>query len=86
MTYSTVQVSANVPNKTTQRTGITKPLYAALAAWLMAAGAAAAQPARISAPDPTGEWLVAKQVARIRIVDCDGQLVGGRRVGGDTRG
>ncbi len=52
------------------------PLYAALAVWLMAAGAATAQPARISAPDPTGEWLVAKQVARIRIVDCDGHLWG----------
>ena len=27
-------------------------------------------------PDPTGEWLVAKQVARIKIVDCDGRLWG----------
>jgi uncharacterized protein (DUF2147 family) len=66
-----------VPNKTTQRTGITKPLSAALVAWLMAAaGAGTAQPARISTPDPTGEWLVAKQVARIRIVDCDGRMWG----------
>ncbi len=76
MTQSTIQVSANVPNKTTQRTSITKLIYAALTAWFMAAGTAAAQPARISAPDPTGEWLVAKQVARIRIVDCDGELWG----------
>lgn len=38
---------------------------------------AAAQPVRGSAvPDPTGEWLVAKQVARIKIVDCDGRLWG----------
>jgi uncharacterized protein (DUF2147 family) len=35
-----------------------------------------AQPAGISAPDPTGEWLVAKQIARIKIVDCDGRLWG----------
>jgi uncharacterized protein (DUF2147 family) len=52
------------------------PVYAALAVWLMTTGAATAQPARISAPDPTGEWLVAKQYARIRIVDCDGRLWG----------
>jgi uncharacterized protein (DUF2147 family) len=76
MPQSTIQVSANVPNKTTQRTSVTKLIYAALAAWFMAAGTAMAQPARISAPDPAGEWLVAKQVARIRIVDCDGQLWG----------
>lgn len=55
---------------------ITRPFYAALAVLLMAAGAATAQPAGISAPDPTGEWLVAKQVARIKIVDCDGRLWG----------
>jgi uncharacterized protein (DUF2147 family) len=65
-----------VPNKTTQKTGITKPLTTALAVWLVAAGAVTAQPARISTPDPIGEWLVAKQVARIRIVDCDGHLWG----------
>ena len=27
-------------------------------------------------PDPTGEWLVAKSVARIRIVDCEGRRWG----------
>ena len=27
-------------------------------------------------PDPTGEWLVAKKVASIRIADCDGKLWG----------
>ena len=65
-----------MPNRTTRTTGIAKPFYVALAVWLMVAGAATAQPARISAPDPTGEWLVAKQVARIRIVDCDGRMWG----------
>jgi len=55
---------------------MTKSLYAALAVWLLTAGSATAQPARVAAPDPTGEWLVAKQVARIRIVDCDGRLWG----------
>lgn len=65
-----------MPNITTKRTGIATPLGAAFALWLMAAVAATAQPARISTPDPTGEWLVAKQVARIRIVDCDGRMWG----------
>jgi len=65
-----------VPNKLTEIAGMTTPICAALAVWLMATGAAPAQPARISAPDPIGEWLVAKQVARIRIVDCDGRLWG----------
>jgi uncharacterized protein (DUF2147 family) len=27
-------------------------------------------------PDPTGEWLVAKRVARIKIVDCNSRLWG----------
>ena len=42
----------------------------------MSLGTATAQPARIPAPDATGEWLVAKQFARIRIVDCDSRLWG----------
>lgn len=42
----------------------------------MAGGVALAQPARIAAPDPTGEWLVAKRIARIKIVDCEGRLWG----------
>ena len=37
--------------------------------------ALSAQPAR-TPTDPTGEWLVAKQVARIKIADCDGRLWG----------
>jgi uncharacterized protein (DUF2147 family) len=70
------QVSAHVPKQTNRRTGKTTPLCAAFAVCLVAAGTASAQPARISTPDPTGEWLVDKQVARIRIVDCDGRLWG----------
>ena len=76
MTQSTFQVPAIVPDNPTRSTRMTKLLCAAFAAWFFAAGAVAAQPARISAPDPTGEWLVAKQFARIRIVDCDGRLWG----------
>jgi uncharacterized protein (DUF2147 family) len=76
MTYSTFQVATNVPKEIIQRTGVIKPLCAALAVWFLTAGDVTAQPARISAPDPTGEWLVAKQYARIRIVDCDGRLWG----------
>jgi len=76
MTFPTFQVAANVTNKATRRIGKTKPLCAAVAVWFLAAGAAVAQPASITAPDPTGEWLVAKQFARIRIVDCDGRLWG----------
>ena len=52
----------------------TWPLAAAFMFCL--AGLAFAQPARISPPDPTGEWLVAKRVARIKIVDCSGRLWG----------
>jgi uncharacterized protein (DUF2147 family) len=55
-------------------TGKTVPL--SLAVWLMAAAAAAAQPAGAPPAGPTGEWLVAKQIARIRIVDCEGRLWG----------
>ena len=40
------------------------------------ASVAVAQPARVSAPAPIGEWLVAKQVARIKIADCEGRLWG----------
>ena len=51
--------------------------YAAtFAVWLIANSAALAQPIGASTPDPTGEWLVAKQYARIKIADCDGQLWG----------
>ena len=49
----------------------------AFAAWLIANGTVLAQQANVAAPpDPSGEWLVAKQVARIKIADCDGQMWG----------
>src|SRR5262245_54991467 len=50
-------------------------LCATFAVWLAASSAAHAQPARVPT-DPTGEWLVAKQIARIKIADCDGRLWG----------
>ena len=47
------------------------------AGWLIAAGAASAQsPTASTAPDPTGEWLVGKKIARIKIVDCDSKMWG----------
>jgi uncharacterized protein (DUF2147 family) len=50
----------------------------------VAAGTAVADQATVSlAPDPTGEWLVAKKVASIRIADCGGQLWGA--VASETR-
>src|SRR5262245_27821990 len=52
-----------------------RPFGAALAVVLVAAAAGAA-PTPSPAPDPTGEWLVAQQIARIRIADCDGRLWG----------
>lgn len=43
--------------------------------WLTV-NAAHSQPAAPSSPAPTGEWLVADRVARIKIVDCGGHLWG----------
>jgi uncharacterized protein (DUF2147 family) len=51
-------------------------LRAAFLAYLLAASSALAQPAGNPQPDPTGEWLVAKQIARIRIVNCNDRLWG----------
>jgi len=42
--------------------------------WLAFGNAAHSQPA--TPPTPTGEWLVADRVARIKIVDCSGHLWG----------
>jgi uncharacterized protein (DUF2147 family) len=53
-----------------------QPLCLVFAVGLITASTVLAQPARVSVPDPTGEWLVAKQLARIKIVDCDGRLWG----------
>ena len=47
---------------------VTILLFGATAAWTNPTGA--------SPPDPTGEWLVANAVARIRIVDCEGRRWG----------
>src|SRR5262245_42893050 len=43
--------------------------------WLIASSIASAH-ARRTPTDPTGEWLVSKQYARIKIADCDGRLSG----------
>lgn len=51
-------------------------LCAALFACLLAGSSALAQPAGNSPSDFTGEWLVAKEIARIRIVNCDDRLWG----------
>lgn len=49
----------------------------AFAAFLLTNGTAFAQnPDNPPSPDPTGEWLVAKKIARIRIVDCDQKIWG----------
>jgi uncharacterized protein (DUF2147 family) len=53
-----------------------RSIYAALAALLLGPMAAWADPASTVSSDPIGEWLVAKEVARIRIVDCDQRLWG----------
>ena len=46
---------------------------APLAVLLMAAAAVAAPS---PTPDPTGEWLVADKIARIKIADCSGRMWG----------
>jgi uncharacterized protein (DUF2147 family) len=52
-------------------------LSGAFAALLLTSGAVLAQNAdNPPALDPTGEWLVAKKVARIRIVNCDDRIWG----------
>jgi uncharacterized protein (DUF2147 family) len=67
-------VSLHVPNQTIEKK--LQPLCLVFAVWLIATSTVAAQPARVYSPDATGEWLVAKQIARIKIVDCDGRLWG----------
>jgi uncharacterized protein (DUF2147 family) len=60
--------------------GRKRSVCAALAVFLLGAMAAWADsprnPTGAVQPDPTGEWLVAKELARIRIVDCAGRLWG----------
>jgi uncharacterized protein (DUF2147 family) len=66
----------HVPTRTNSKFGKMRLLCAALAAWLIADSPTLAQPTSASAPDATGEWLVAKQIARIKIADCEGRLWG----------
>ena len=66
-----------MPYRTKPNPGDTRLLYAAFAVWMIAGSTALAQPPNAPAPpEPSGEWLVAKQVARIKIADCDGRLWG----------
>jgi uncharacterized protein (DUF2147 family) len=62
------------------RTGFGSPamrlLLAAFAVALMAPMGASADPVGNPETDPTGEWLVAKRVARIKIINCDNRLWG----------
>lgn len=51
------------------------PLIAVSAAFIAFTAAQAQQTGTIP-PDPTGEWMVAKGYARIRIVNCDGRIWG----------
>jgi uncharacterized protein (DUF2147 family) len=67
--------SLPVPIRTNSDPGYARLLCTVFAVWLIANSAALAQP-NIPAPGATGEWLVAKQYARIKIADCDGKLWG----------
>lgn len=51
-------------------------LCAAVFASLLTASLTFAQPAGSPPSDPTGEWLVDKQIARVRIVNCNDRLWG----------
>ena len=66
----------HVPIRAYSKSRNARLLCVAFAAWLIANGAAPAQPVNVAASDPTGEWLVEKQVARIKIADCDGRMWG----------
>jgi uncharacterized protein (DUF2147 family) len=68
------QVS-HVPVRSIRRYGNARLFWASIAGLVLINSAPSAQPAR-TPTDPTGEWLVAKQVARIKIADCDGRLWG----------
>jgi uncharacterized protein (DUF2147 family) len=74
MSLRPLKVYLHVPKQMTERT--LRPLSLVFAAWLITTSTVAAQPARVHSPDATGEWMVAKQIARIKIVDCDGRLWG----------
>lgn len=85
-----MQVSSHVTNRANPRIRKSSPIIAAALLWLTIGSAAHAQTAPPSSPAPTGEWLVADRVARIKIVDCGGHLWGvvaweARPGGTDTR-
>ena len=51
--------------------------FAVCIVWLAIVGATwADNPSGTTPPAPTGEWLVAKKLARIKVVDCDRQMWG----------
>ena len=64
-----------MPVRSIRRFGNARLFWALIAGLVLINGAPSAQPAR-SPTGPTGEWLVAKQLARIKIADCDGRLWG----------
>lgn len=72
----------HVPIRTKLLSANARLSCAVFAVWLIANSTAFAQTVQGSAaqpattPDPTGEWMVAQQVARIKIADCDGRLWG----------
>jgi uncharacterized protein (DUF2147 family) len=64
-----------VPVRNIRRYANAHLFWAFVAGLVLINNAAPGQPAR-TPTDPTGEWLVEKQVARIKIADCDGRLWG----------
>ena len=74
--FAKIQVSSHVTNRANPANGKSWPILAAVLFWLSIGSAAHSQPATPSTPAPTGEWLVADRVARIKIVDCSGHLWG----------
>jgi len=66
----------HVTKRATRATNKSWPVSAATFLWLILGSAAYSQPATPSPASPTGDWLVADRVARIKIVDCGGHLWG----------
>src|SRR6185437_10507722 len=67
-----MRISQRVP----KITKLLPSIMAAIAAFLVVIGSARADDQATGAATPLGEWLVSKQLARIKIVDCDGRLWG----------
>jgi uncharacterized protein (DUF2147 family) len=66
----------HVTKRANRATNKSWPVSAATFLWLILGSAAYSQPATPSPASPTGDWLVADRVARIKIVDCGGHLWG----------